>query len=150
MKKLILSAIFFSASLFGVQPDLAKKLEIQKLIEEEAKDLPVKISADGNVLLTGVNYNTDENILSFTSTFNKSFFIKNPKDIELLKEAIASKIALKQKESLCSDFKIVSLLFLETLVKYNYVLTESNEPLYTITLSKKACGYTGEMQVIGR
>ena len=61
MHKIFFIILALTNHIYAAQPDLAKKAEIKELIEKEAKDLPIPITADGNMVISNIKYDIEEN-----------------------------------------------------------------------------------------
>lgn len=148
MKKLFLLATFLSSFLFAEPADLATKAKIKELIEEEVKNLPTKITEDGNMVLAGIKYDMEDNSLRLTALLNSKYFTPKEGDLEKLKKIIAERIAPEQQKQICNDFSMITMLFSDVLIKYEYMLDNMQEPFYVLNVTKKTCGYTGDFQII--
>mgnify|MGYP000892390825 FL=1 len=147
MKKLLLSALFLTPLLFA-DTDLATKAKIKDMIDQEAKDLPIRISNDGNMLLAGMQYDIESNILRLTAVLNSKYFAPKEGDLAKLKKIVIEQIAPTQQQQICDDFAMTAMLVSDTLIKYEYMLDNMQEPFYTLNITKKSCGYTGEFQIL--
>lgn len=150
MHKIFFLILMLTNFIYAMQPDLAKKAEIKELIEKEAKELPVPITADGNMVISNIKYDMEENVVHITALMNHKFFAPKPENIEKIKELISKKIAPMQTQELCNDYPMITLLLSNVLIKYEYVLDNTIEPFYTINITKKTCGYTGDFKIIGK
>ena len=148
MKKLFLLVACLSSFLFAEPADLATKARIKELIEEEAKSLPTKITEDGNMILADMKYDMENNSLRLTALLNSKYFTPKEGDLEKLKKVIAEQVAPEQQKQICNDFPMITMLFSDTLIKYEYVLDNMQEPFFVLNVTKKTCGYTGEFQII--
>ena len=148
MKKLFLLATFLSSFLFAEPADLATKAKIKELIEEEVKNLPTKITEDGNMVLADIKYDMEDNSLRLTALLNSKYFTPKEGDLEKLKKIIAEQIAPEQQKQICNDFSMITMLFSDVLIKYEYMLDNMQEPFYVLNVTKKTCGYTGDFQII--
>ena len=148
MNKLIFSILALSSFLFAEQVNLSTKAKIKEMIDQEKKELPIKITEDGNMLLADMEYNIEDNSLRLIAVLNSKFFTFKEGDFEKLKKVIAEQIAPKQQKQICNDFPMITMLFSDTLIKYEYILDNMQEPFYVLNVSKKTCGYTGDFQII--
>ena len=148
MNKLIFSILALSSFLFAEQVNLSTKAKIKEMIDQEKKELPIKITEDGNMILADMKYDIEDNSLRLIAVLNSKYFTPKEGDLEKLKKIIAEQVAPEQQKQICNDFPMITMLFSDTLVKYEYILDNMQEPLYVLDITKKTCGYTGDFQII--
>lgn len=148
MNKLIFSILVLSSFLFAEQVNLSTKAKIKEMIDQEKKELPIKITEDGNMLLADMEYNIEDNSLRLIAVLNSKYFTPKEGDLEKLKKVITEQVAPEQQKQICNDFPMITILFSDTLIKYEYILDNMQEPFFVLNISKKTCGYTGDFQII--
>lgn len=148
MNKLIFSILVLSSFLFAEQVNLSTKAKIKEMIDQEKKELPIKITEDGNMLLADMEYNIEDNSLRLIAVLNSKYFTPKEGDLEKLKKVITEQVVPEQQKQICNDFPMITILFSDTLIKYEYILDNMQEPFFVLNISKKTCGYTGDFQII--
>lgn len=148
MNKLIFSILALSSFLFAEQVNLSTKAKIKEMIDQEKKELPIKITEDGNMILADMKYDIEDNSLCLIAVLNSKYFTPKEGDLEKLKKVITEQVAPEQQKQICNDFPMITILFSDTLIKYEYILDNMQEPFFILNISKKTCGYTGDFQII--